>query len=122
LSPGTETITGPDSALFRLTSQHACVKRPAVDKETRKTAIQLASLSSIGIAMVIAVFGCFFLGRWLDRHFGTEPYLAFLLLIIGIAAGFRNIYVLLKRYVKNEKPIITRVKSEPRKRPPPEKA
>ncbi len=95
-----------------------------MDKETRKTAIQLASLSSIGIAMVIAIFGCFFLGRWLDRHFGTEPYLAFLLLLIGIAAGFRNIYVLLKRYVKNEKPIIARAKkSEPqRKRPPPKKA
>jgi len=94
-----------------------------VDKETRQTAIQIASLSSIGIAFVIAVFGCFFLGRWLDRQLGTEPYLAFLLMLIGIAAGFRNIYVLIKRYVNNEKPIITRVKSEPqRKRPPPKKA
>jgi ATP synthase protein I len=93
-----------------------------VDKETRKTAIQLASLSGIGIAMVAAIFGCFFVGRWLDRQFGTEPYLAFLLLLIGIAAGFRNIYVLLKRYVKNEKPIIAQVESEPRKRPPPKKA
>lgn len=81
-----------------------------MDKETRQTAIQIASLSSIGIAMVIAVFGCFFLGRWLDRQFGTEPYLAFLLLLIGIAAGFRNIYVLLKRYVTNQKPIIARAK------------
>ena len=93
-----------------------------VDKETRQTAIQIAALSSIGIAMVVAIFGCFFVGRWLDRQFGTEPYLAFLLLLIGIAAGFRNIYVLLKRYVKNEKPIIGRVKSEPGKRPPPKKA
>jgi ATP synthase protein I len=81
-----------------------------VDKETRQTAIQIASLSGIGIAMVIAIFGCFFLGRWLDSQFGTEPYLAFLMLLIGIAAGFRNIYVLLKRYVKNEKPIIARAK------------
>lgn len=93
-----------------------------MDKQTRQTAIQLASLSSIGIAMVVAIFGCFFLGRWLDRQLGTDPYLAFLLLLIGIAAGFRNIYVLLKRYVKNEKPIIARVKSEPRKGPPPKKA
>jgi ATP synthase protein I len=94
-----------------------------VDKEMKQTAIQAARASSIGIAMVIAVFGCFFIGRWLDRQLGTEPYLAFLLLLIGIAAGFRNIYVLIKRYVKNEKPIITQVKSEPqRKRPPPKKA
>ena len=81
-----------------------------MDKETRQTAIQIASLSSIGIAMVIAIFGCFFVGRWLDRQYGTEPYLTFLLLFIGIVAGFRNIYVLLKRYVKNEKPIVTRAK------------
>jgi ATP synthase protein I len=81
-----------------------------VDKETRQTAIQIASLSSIGIAMVIAIFACFFVGRWLDRQYGTEPYLTFLLLFIGIVAGFRNIYVLLKRYVKNEKPIVTRAK------------
>lgn len=93
-----------------------------MDKETRQAAIQIASLSSIGIAMVIAVFGCFFLGRWLDRQLGTEPYLAFLLLLIGIASGFRNMYALIMRYVKNEKPINTRVKSEPqRKRPPPKK-
>lgn len=91
-----------------------------VDRDTRKTAIQVASLSSIGIAMVIAVFGCFFLGRWLDRQLGTEPILAFLLLLIGIAAGFRNMYVLIKRYVKHEKPIIAREKSDhQRKRPPP---
>lgn len=74
-----------------------------VDKETRQTAIQIAALSSIGIAMVVAIFGCFFVGRWLDRQLGTEPYLTFLLLLIGIAAGFRNIYVLLRRYVRNEK-------------------
>jgi len=72
-----------------------------VDKETRKTAIQLASLSGIGIAMVIAVFGCFFFGRWLDGQLGTDPYLTFLLLLIGIAAGFRNMYVLIRRYVNN---------------------
>lgn len=74
---------------------------PQVDKETRKTAIQLASLSGIGIAMVIAVFGSFLFGRWLDGHLGTEPYLTFLLLLIGIAAGFRNMYVLIRRYVNN---------------------
>lgn len=94
-----------------------------VDRDTRKTAIQVASLSSIGIAMVIALFGCFFVGRWLDRQLGTEPYLTFFFLLIGIAAGFRNMYTLIMRYVKNEKPTTTRVKSEPQtKGPPPKKA
>jgi ATP synthase protein I len=93
-----------------------------VDKETKRTVIQMASVSSIGIALVVAIFGSFFLGRWLDRELGTEPYLALLFLLIGIAAGFRNVYVLIKRYLKNDKPI-TQAKSEPpRKRPSPKKA
>ena len=94
-----------------------------MDKDTRQTVIQLAAISSMGIAMVVAIFGCFFLGRWLDGRLGTEPYLALLFLLIGIAAGFRNIYVLTRRYLKNDKPIIAQGKSEPeRKGPPPKKA
>ncbi len=77
-----------------------------MDKETKQTAIQLARVSSIGIAMVIAIFGCFYLGRWLDQQLETEPYLTLLFLLIGIAAGFRNMYFLVKRYVKDDKPII----------------
>jgi ATP synthase protein I len=94
-----------------------------VDKETKQTVIQMASVSSIGIAMVLAIFGCFFLGRWLDGKLGTEPYGTLLFLLIGIAAGFRNIYVLIKRYLKNDKPITRQEKSEPQgKRPPSKKA
>ena len=77
-----------------------------MDKETKQTAIQMARVSSIGIAMVIAIFGCFYLGRWLDQQLETEPYLTLLFLLIGIAAGFRNMYLLVKRYVKDDKPII----------------
>jgi ATP synthase protein I len=77
-----------------------------VDKETKQTAIQMARVSSIGIAMVIAIFGCFYLGRWLDQQLETAPYLTLLFLLIGIAAGFRNMYLLVKRYVKDDKPVI----------------
>ncbi len=75
----------------------------------------------MGVAMVIAVFGCFFLGRWLDGQLGTEPYLTLLFLLIGIAAGFRNMYVLIKRYLKNEQPIIAQGKSERQRKGPPPK-
>lgn len=92
-----------------------------MDKETKQTAIQMARVSSIGIAMVIAIFGCFYLGRWLDRQLATEPYLTLLFLLIGIAAGFRNMYLLVKRYVKDDKPIIKCVKSGPHRKGPPSK-
>jgi len=38
-----------------------------MDKETRKYAIQMAFASSIGIAMIIAIFGCLLLGVYLDK-------------------------------------------------------
>jgi ATP synthase protein I len=94
-----------------------------LDKETKRAAIQMAYASSIGITMVLAIFGGLFLGSWLDRILGTGPYLTLLLLLTGIVAGFRNLYVLVRRYFKDEKPIITCIKSEPhRKRPPAKKA
>jgi ATP synthase protein I len=94
-----------------------------VDREAKKSAIQMAYASSIGIAMALAIFGCFFLGTWLDGQLGTEPSLTVLFLLIGIAAGFRNIYVLIQRYLRDEKSISDRVNSEPcRKGPPSKKA
>jgi ATP synthase protein I len=101
-----------------------------VDKETKRAAIQMAYASSIGISMVIAIFGCFFLGVWLDRKLGTDPYLTLIFLLIGIVAGFRNMYLLIKRagtdlksVPKNKQSVTTGIPSEAnRKRPPAEKA
>jgi len=78
-----------------------------MDKEAKQTLIQMAHVSTIGIAMVIAIFGCFYLGRWLDQQLETEPIFTLLFLLIGIAAGFRNMYLLVKRYIKEDKPNIT---------------
>jgi ATP synthase protein I len=92
-----------------------------LDKEAKKTAIQLAYASSVGIAMALAIFGGLFLGIWLDGKLGTKPVFTLLLLLIGIAAGFRNLYLLIKPYFKDEQPQNTDVKSEPhRERPPSE--
>ena len=94
-----------------------------MDKETKRAAIQMAYASSIGISMVIAIFGSLFLGVWLDRKLGTDPYLTLLLLLLGIVAGFRNMVLLIKRSLKDKQPVATGVTSEAnRKRPPPEKA
>jgi ATP synthase protein I len=53
-----------------------------VDREAKKSAIQMAYASSIGIAMALAIFGCFFLGTWLDGQLGTKPYFALFFLLI----------------------------------------
>ncbi len=93
-----------------------------MDNDTKKNAMQMAYASSIGIAMVLAIFGCLLLGAYLDRKFDSGHVFTFFLLLIGIAAGFRNIYVLIKKNFPDEEPIIKSLKSEPhRKRPAPKK-
>jgi len=93
-----------------------------MDKDIRKSAIQMAYASSIGIAMVLAIFGCLMLGVYLDRKFDSGNVFTFLFLLIGIAAGFRNLYLLIKRNFPDEESVIKSLKSEPhRKRPNPEK-
>lgn len=64
----------------------------------------MAYASSIGISMVISIFGALYFGIWLDRKFGTSPWLTMLLLLMGVAAGFRNIYVMIRRSIGDEKP------------------
>jgi ATP synthase protein I len=39
----------------------------------------------------------FFIGRWADSRFGTEPYLLILGLVLGMAAAGRELYRLIKK-------------------------
>lgn len=91
-----------------------------MDRATKKMYLQLAYASSVGIAMVLAIFGCLILGVYLDRKFETGNKLTIIFLLIGIFAGFRNLFWIAKKYFRDEKPVITCLKSEPhRKRPLP---
>jgi ATP synthase protein I len=93
-----------------------------VDNETRKYAMQMAFASTIGIAMILAIFGCLLLGVYLDRKFDSGHVFSIVFLFIGIAAGFRNIYVLIEKNFTDEEQIIKSLKSEShRQRPAPKK-
>lgn len=59
---------------------------------------RLVWLSSMGISMVVATFIGLYIGVYLDSVFSTRPWFTIIFLIIGIAAGFRNIYILVKKY------------------------
>ena len=59
-----------------------------------------ALLSTVGVAMVIATFIGLALGIWLDRRLGTSPCFTLLFLLVGVAAGFWNLWKLAKRTYK----------------------
>ena len=72
-------------------------------KDTRDALKLLGLASTMGIAMALAIFIGYALGVYLDKVFGTKPYLTFIFLILGIIAGFKNIYVIGKRVMNMSK-------------------
>jgi len=62
----------------------------------KKIMFQMGYASSLGIAMVIAIFGCLIIGLYLDKKLGTNNVFTPLFLLIGVAAGFRNFYLFIK--------------------------
>ncbi len=68
-----------------------------IKESTREYLLQLARVSSMGLAMVIATVLGLAAGYVVDRYFGTQPWGFFIGLGMGIVAGFRNLYVLYKR-------------------------
>ena len=62
----------------------------------------LGFLSSLGISMVAASFIGLFIGYTLDGWWGTSPWMTLLWLGFGIAAGFRNIFILTRRALRDQ--------------------
>lgn len=72
-------------------------------KFNREVMQNLAMITQLGISMLAPVVLCVFIGYWLDGRFGFHSVIPMLLL--GIAAGVRNCYLLLKQLIhgKGEK-------------------
>jgi len=60
----------------------------------------LADFSTIGLTLVSSIFVGLAIGYWLDHkvfHEKTYPWLTLLFLLLGIVAGFKNLFMLAKR-------------------------
>ncbi|HZX36484.1 MAG TPA: AtpZ/AtpI family protein [Thermodesulfobacteriota bacterium] len=66
-------------------------------EQEKKQYKALMSLTSMGFATVISTLLGFWFGLYLDGVFGTTPWLMLLFLILGVIAGFRNIYMTIKK-------------------------
>lgn len=69
-------------------------------RETLRYLKELAYFSSIGISVALSIFIGLFTGVYLDRLLSTAPWLTFVCLGLGIAAGFRNIALAIKKVTK----------------------
>jgi ATP synthase protein I len=74
-----------------------------VDNDKKKFLKSLSVLSSIGISVVLAIVIGVLIGLKLDEWFGTKPWFFFIFLLIGIIAGFRNIFIIVSREVGKDK-------------------
>ena len=69
--------------------------------DKRKEASALYELATLGVVFPVATAVGFFLGRWLDGLFHTNPWLTIAGTAIGIAAGFVNLFRAGKSYVSS---------------------
>ena len=91
-------------------------------KDIKRSLIPMAYASTVGIQMLVMVFGGLFVGNWLDERYKTGSVFSLVFLILGVFAGFRNVYGTIKRYFRDETVVIKSIKNEVhRKRPAPDK-
>jgi ATP synthase protein I len=61
---------------------------------------QFGVLGSVGLHLVLGTFTGLAIGYFLDRAFGTNPWFTLIFLVLGVAAGFTNLFRVLRRHQK----------------------
>ena len=52
----------------------------------------LSYLSQLSIMMLVSIFGCFFIGKFIDTKLNTRPIFMLIFLILGIGGAFMSVY------------------------------
>lgn len=68
-----------------------------MEEKDRRLIRMLGVLSTVGLVMVFATVIGLFIGIKLDKWFGTSPWLTALFFLFGLIAGFRNLFLYVKR-------------------------
>ena len=59
-------------------------------------------IGTIGIHLVVSTFVGLIIGYYLDKYLDTKPWLLLIFLLLGIAAGFKNLYSETKRVLSEK--------------------
>ena len=62
------------------------------DREKGKEYVRMMNLSSVGIALILCTFIGFGVGYLIDKAAHTQPVFSIVFLILGVIAGFINVY------------------------------
>lgn len=73
-----------------------------MDQEKKNLLRTLGMISTMGISFAVAIAIGVFVGLKLDQWFGTDPWFFFIFLFFGIAAGFRNIFILAGKELRDD--------------------
>jgi F0F1-type ATP synthase assembly protein I len=73
-----------------------------MEEDKKRLIKSLGMISTMGISVVVAIAIGVYIGLKLDQWLGTKPWFFFIFLFFGIAAGFRNIYIIAGREIKRE--------------------
>ena len=72
-------------------------------REDRRKWIRAGGLASTaGIVLVVSTFIGWAFGSWLDGKLGTEPWLMLLFTVMGVAAGFIEMFRIVLQISKEE--------------------
>ncbi|MDI6797244.1 MAG: AtpZ/AtpI family protein [Desulfatibacillaceae bacterium] len=70
-------------------------------KDSRQLLRDLAYISTAGLSMAFSITIGLFIGLYLDKRvFDSMPLFTIIFLIVGIIAGFKNLYLIYKRAIR----------------------
>ncbi|MSP59403.1 MAG: AtpZ/AtpI family protein [Myxococcales bacterium] len=64
--------------------------------------LQATKFSYLGLFFGVAIVIGYFIGHWLDRRFHTDPWIGMVGLLVGVAAGFRELYRVARQYQREQ--------------------
>ncbi len=73
-----------------------------MDQEKKNLLRTLGMVSTMGISFAVAIAIGVYVGLKLDQWLGTEPWFFFIFLFFGVAAGFRNIFILAGKELRDD--------------------
>ena len=68
-----------------------------MNDDKRQLYRMLAVLSTVGMVIVFATVIGVYIGFKIDQWFGTSPWFTIVFFLIGMIAGFKNLYVYAKK-------------------------